>query len=304
MPAPEKYNVGAFTDTFITESHKVNEDSFFADGERGNLGIFDGLGGYEGGTAASRIASRVISNSLKGIPEETSSEHVISVLRGAWKDAKAAINSNKRQIAKAHPQMRDHLRGMGTTATVAKVFKENGRRKLAVAHSGNTRLYLVKRDGTVICLTEDQNTLWTDRKKRQFSDSQATLIRERIDEADSEKDFGDIKGVGHYWDYRGSIDNCLGGALDREENHVFSVRDLEDDDVAVFATTDGIHHNLTASHIGKIIRYDITRNFPPQYTVGRLVEAAKHKAQIGGLRSTMDDMTAVGMSLIENPPIQ
>jgi serine/threonine protein phosphatase PrpC len=126
-----------------------NEDSFGywepEDDElfrrKGRLAVVaDGMGGYEGGQEASRLAV----------------ETVMSVYRDfAGDDPQAALNEalrtaheHIREYSFAHPE----LRGMGTTCTAAAIVQ----RALYYVHVGDTRLYRI-RDGQITKVTRDHS---------------------------------------------------------------------------------------------------------------------------------------------------
>jgi PPM family protein phosphatase len=128
---------------------KNNEDSFgYWESEddqqfqrKGRLAVVaDGMGGYEGGQEASRLAV----------------ETLVSVYRDfAGDDPQAALNE---ALQSAHQQIREYgfahpeLRGMGTTCTAAAIVQDS----LYYVHVGDTRLYLV-RDGEITRVTRDHS---------------------------------------------------------------------------------------------------------------------------------------------------
>lgn len=125
-----------------------NEDSFGywepdddKDFERkGRLAVVaDGMGGYEGGQEASRLAvDNVVEvyKKFEGGPREA----LVSGLQAAHE----AIRKHSFE----HPE----LRGMGTTCTAAAIVNS----QLFFVHVGDTRLYLV-RDGEMIRVTRDHS---------------------------------------------------------------------------------------------------------------------------------------------------
>jgi serine/threonine protein phosphatase PrpC len=108
---------------------------------KGRLAIVaDGMGGYEGGQEASRIAvqavEEVYSNDTSADPE--------FLLRASFQAAHRRII----QQAHEHPE----LHGMGTTCTAAALLGQ----RLYYAHLGDSRLYLV-RDSSISRLTRDHS---------------------------------------------------------------------------------------------------------------------------------------------------
>ena len=139
--------VATLTDVGLQRAN--NEDSYlywepesaeeFA--RKGRLAIVaDGMGGYEGGLEASRMAV------------ETVRQVYVSQVDG---DAQAALvagiqagHAAIQQYAVEHPE----LQGMGTTCTAAAIVGE----KLCFAHVGDSRLYLI-REGVATRLTRDDS---------------------------------------------------------------------------------------------------------------------------------------------------
>ena len=126
-----------------------NEDSFLyweptADGElqrKGSLAVIaDGMGGYEGGQEASRLAVETVREVYDNVVGDD--PHV--ALREAFARAHERIQS----YAGQHPA----LHGMGTTCT-ALVIRD---RQLYFAHVGDSRLYLV-RGASIARLTRDHS---------------------------------------------------------------------------------------------------------------------------------------------------
>jgi len=108
---------------------------------KGRLAIVaDGMGGYEGGQEASRLAVESI---------------VASYRDSDGADPQVALTS---AIQTAHEQIRQygldhpHLRGMGTTCTTIAIVHNS----LYYVHVGDTRLYLL-RGGQIIQVTRDHS---------------------------------------------------------------------------------------------------------------------------------------------------
>jgi protein phosphatase len=104
------------------------------------LVVADGMGGYEGGQEASRLAVETVKETYSGSLAEDPQTLLFKGLR----EAHARIV----KYAAAHPG----LRGMGTTCTAVAVVGKN----LYFAHVGDSRLYRV-RDGEISRLTRDHS---------------------------------------------------------------------------------------------------------------------------------------------------
>ena len=123
-----------------------NEDAcgHFIDGPQTVLFVVaDGIGGYEGGEIASRMAVDITIDAYRESPP-------------AWGAAKRLQRAVQRANIEIHNRalVVPELRRMGTTLTAAVV--EGGR--LSAAHVGDCRLYLVRR-GRISQLTKDHTVI-------------------------------------------------------------------------------------------------------------------------------------------------
>jgi len=126
-----------------------NEDSFGywepQDDEqfqrKGRLAVVaDGMGGYEGGQEASRLAVETIISSYGDFEGDGPQEALAAALQTAHEQV--------RHYGLEHPQ----LRGMGTTCTTVAIVQDF----LYFVHVGDTRLYLI-RDGHITQVTRDHS---------------------------------------------------------------------------------------------------------------------------------------------------
>ena len=126
-----------------------NEDSYLywepdsdADFRRkGRLAVVaDGMGGYEGGQEASRLAVETV----RHVYDRDFTGDACQTLASAFQSA----HDNIQRYAVEHPQ----FQGMGTTCTALSIIE----RQLCFAHVGDSRLYLV-RDGNLTRLTRDHS---------------------------------------------------------------------------------------------------------------------------------------------------
>jgi protein phosphatase len=144
-----KPGIEAATLTDVGLQRANNEDSYLywepdTDSDfhlKGRLAVVaDGMGGYEGGHEASRLAVETVrsvyDNAFGGNPQDT--------LVAAFESA----HQNIQRFAAEHPQ----FYGMGTTCTAAAIVGH----QLHFAHVGDSRLYLI-RAGTITRLTRDHS---------------------------------------------------------------------------------------------------------------------------------------------------
>ena len=108
---------------------------------KGRLAVVaDGMGGYEGGQEASRLAVETIVSAYRDFAGDDPQEALTAALQAAHEQI--------RQYALAHP----HLRGMGTTCTTIAIAHDS----LYYVHVGDTRLYRV-RGGQISQVTRDHS---------------------------------------------------------------------------------------------------------------------------------------------------
>ena len=108
---------------------------------KGRLAVIaDGMGGYEGGQEASRLAVETV----RHIYDRDCTGNAQEVLVAALRHAHQTIQ----RYAMEHPE----LRGMGTTCTAIAIIH----RQLYFAHVGDSRLYLM-RGGSISRLTRDHS---------------------------------------------------------------------------------------------------------------------------------------------------
>jgi serine/threonine protein phosphatase PrpC len=115
-----------------------DDDQFL---RKGRLAVVaDGMGGYEGGQEASRLAVETLVASYRDYGGDDPQQALIGALQAAHEQI--------RQYSFSHPE----LRGMGTTCTAAAIVQD----ALYFVHVGDTRLYLI-RDGQITRVTRDHS---------------------------------------------------------------------------------------------------------------------------------------------------
>ena len=108
---------------------------------KGRLAVVaDGMGGYEGGQEASRLAVETLMAVYRDFSGDDPQAALVEALQAA--------HDQIRQYSFAHPE----LRGMGTTCTAAAIVQD----ALYYVHVGDTRLYLI-RDGRITRVTRDHS---------------------------------------------------------------------------------------------------------------------------------------------------
>jgi serine/threonine protein phosphatase PrpC len=144
-----KPGIEAASLTDVGRQRANNEDSYLywepdSDADfhiKGRLAVVaDGMGGYEGGQEASRLAVETVrsvyDNAFGGRPQDT----LVMALEAA--------HQNIQRFAQEHPQ----FYGMGTTCTALSIVG----RQLCFAHIGDSRLYLIRAE-SISRLTRDHS---------------------------------------------------------------------------------------------------------------------------------------------------
>ncbi len=270
--------------TVPSEDHPdSNEDAVLIDTALDLVAVFDGVGGYEGGEVASRIAQHAVLMKWRG---QASSAQNLADLRALMRESVLEADRQVRDAVDRQPE----LTGMATTAIIAKLWETADHRRMLVhGHVGDSRLYILRARGPLERVTVDDGILSTHVAVGLISEEEAFII----DQAENWQDLDERQK--RYFYQRGLITQAIGGRGDPEV-HVGQVELYPGDRVLV--CSDGIHDNLTEVEIAEILRKN-GRNDGEA-----LVRAARKRSQ-RGLQSTMrskpDDMSAVVIDVAAVP---
>ena len=237
----------------ITDKGRVrptNEDCFAIDEALGLCVVADGMGGHNAGEVAAQIAVDAVLEHVRanktdwafGFDEALSVE--ANILR-------TAIQIASLQILEAAIGASTYA-GMGTTVVAARVVG----RRLIVAHVGDSRLYLLDREGLAQVTSDDS---WV-----------ATVLA---------REPGVDRAVLAHHPMRNALTNVV-GARGRTEVHV-EERRLDGGEVLLL-TTDGVHGVVDEARLEGILRADGS----PASIATEIVAAAV-------ARGSRDNVTAV-----------
>ncbi|GEM_PF-1092618 len=270
--------------TTPSEDHPdSNEDAVLVDAVLDLVAVFDGVGGYEGGEVASRIAAHaVLSTWRRQAPTAQDLASQRALMRAALLEADREV----REAVDRQPE----LTGMATTAIVARIWETPDHHYLLVhGHVGDSRLYLLRAHGELERVTVDDGILSTHVSVGLISEEEAL----KIDQAEDWEELDERQK--RYFYQRGLITQAIGGRGEPEV-HV-GEQELRAGD-RVLICSDGIHDNLTEAEIVALLRAH-GRN-----DAGALVQAARRRAQRGALatmRSKPDDMSAIVIDVVTAP---
>lgn len=292
-----------------SKSHPDNEDSTFVDAERETAGLFDGMGGGLAGKQASELAAKISSEELARVPEGADAKKWEAAIKSAMEKAQEEVIKLGNQLffkqlddpfteAAYKDQSQDKIqelimeKGMspaGTTASVIKmVERPDGGTDLVFGHTGDSRIYVFKKNGELKRLTKDQGALEEAVQNRYITQEEAGFIDQATSKEEILKKFGPERGktvAFLYKDLRRGVKNALGLSGSKFQT---GIEHLEPGDLAI-DTSDGIHDNLTDEEI----RQEIMRGGTPEEISARLVEAAGKRVTEKTLRSKEDDKTAM-----------
>jgi len=129
----------AFAKTDVGKAREINEDYYYISNPEDDLKVYilaDGMGGYNGGEIASRLATTTalsyIKNNFETVPKEK--EEILKLVKSAMEYANMVVyekaTSNK------------ELEGMGTTLEVCLIYNN----KAYIGHVGDSRIYRIRKE--------------------------------------------------------------------------------------------------------------------------------------------------------------
>ena len=127
----------AFAKTDIGKARDMNQDYYYISKPEDKISIFilaDGMGGYNGGEIASKLATMVtlgyIQSNFENIPKER--EEILKLIKSAMEYANMVVYEKSKE--------QKELEGMGTTLEVCLIYNN----KLYIGHIGDSRIYRLR----------------------------------------------------------------------------------------------------------------------------------------------------------------
>ena len=232
---------------------KINEDSFFSDPDLRLFIVADGLGGHSAGEVASSLAVETIAGFIRRTEDDSELSWPYGIepaLSFAGNVLRTAVHLANRRVFRA-AEKHDEYTGMGTTVVAA--FMSGSR--LAVAHAGDSRLYVLT-NGALTQLTRDDT--WA-----------ATILAAQ----------GDGKGVAPPRSMKHVLTNVI-GAREQADVHL-GERELAPGDM-ILLCSDGLHGALDDGALLGLL----SSGGEPEDMTAQLIQAAL-------ARGAKDNVTAV-----------
>lgn len=127
----------AFAKTDVGKARDMNQDYYYISNPEDPLKIYilaDGMGGYNGGEIASKLATLTalsyIQNNFEDIPKER--EDILKLVKSAMEYANMVVYEKSKE--------QKELEGMGTTLEVCLIYNS----KLYLGHVGDSRIYRLR----------------------------------------------------------------------------------------------------------------------------------------------------------------
>ena len=129
----------AFAKTDVGKLREINEDYYYISNPEDEIQLFilaDGMGGYNGGEVASKIATTTtlsyIKSNFQNIPKEK--EDILNLIKNAMEYANMVVYEKSNEDKE--------LEGMGTTLEVSLIYNN----KVYIGHVGDSRIYRIRKD--------------------------------------------------------------------------------------------------------------------------------------------------------------
>ena len=128
-----------FAKTDVGKAREMNQDYYSIPSSENDLQLYilaDGMGGYNGGEIASRLAAETTKNYIQNNFEkiEHDKEAILKLVKDAMEYANMVVYEESKKDEK--------LQGMGTTLDVCFIYNS----KIYIGHVGDSRIYLIKKD--------------------------------------------------------------------------------------------------------------------------------------------------------------
>ena len=129
----------AFAKTDVGKAREINEDYYYISKPEDKLQIFivaDGMGGYNGGEIASRLATATalsyIQSNFETVAKEK--EEILKLVKSAMEYANMVVYEKSKE--------NKELEGMGTTLEICLIYNN----RVFIGHVGDSRIYRIRKE--------------------------------------------------------------------------------------------------------------------------------------------------------------
>ena len=138
-----------FAKTDIGKAREMNQDYYYVSSPESNVQLYilaDGMGGYNGGDVASKLAVETVKNYIENNFNkiEPQKEQILQLVKNAAEYANTAVYEKSKTS--------EDLQGMGTTLDICLIYNN----KVYIGHVGDSRIYLIRKD-IIRKLTKDHS---------------------------------------------------------------------------------------------------------------------------------------------------
>lgn len=183
-----------------------------------------------------------------------------------------------------------------TTASVAKFLERpDGGAEMVYGHIGDSRIYVLRKDGKIEQVTKDQGGMEEAVKLGVISKQEAEVLDQTSDPAILKEKFGEERAAAlenYFPQLRRSVTQEL-GLKSKIDLQIGAIK-IEPGERVLF-TSDGIHDNLTNEEIEQLLKGGDAAG-----AAKKIVDAARQRTAEGAMRSKADDKTAVVVEIPEN----
>lgn len=128
-----------FAKTDVGKAREMNQDYYSIPSSENELQLYilaDGMGGYNGGEVASRLAVETTKNYIQNNFDriEHNKEAILKLVKDAMEYANTVVYEESKKD--------ENLQGMGTTLDICFIYNS----KIYIGHVGDSRIYLIKKD--------------------------------------------------------------------------------------------------------------------------------------------------------------
>jgi len=150
--------VGGARANYRVAQREETEDHSFVLSSGLAAGVFDGMGGHEGGEIASELASDTVKLNLIKLTDKDTVETATAAITRALQQAHEAVAAKNLKNSAA-----ERTKQMGTTGVATALVEQNGKTTAIIGWVGDSRAILI-RSGKATTLTLD-DAYWFDKEK-------------------------------------------------------------------------------------------------------------------------------------------